>query len=98
VVHAASTESIAHKEARRVYDYYGIRKPRNNPPVSVERIAQLINRLACAAITKHKTTQTHGSVVTCVFERAAHLLYSPLGDFLSVPGVNFCKPTNRAQR
>lgn len=41
VVHAASTESIALKEARRVYDYYGIRKPRNNPRVSVELIAQL---------------------------------------------------------
>ena len=41
VVHAASTETIALKESRRVYDYYGIRKPRNNPRVSVELIAKL---------------------------------------------------------
>jgi RES domain-containing protein len=44
VVHAASTETIALKESRRVYDYYGIRKPRNNPRVSVELIAKL-NRI-----------------------------------------------------
>ena len=41
VVHAASTEAISLKESRRVYDYYGIRKPRNNPRVSVELIAKL---------------------------------------------------------
>lgn len=40
-VHAASTETIALKESRRVYDYYGILKPRYNPRVSVELIAQL---------------------------------------------------------
>lgn len=40
-VHAASTETIALKESRRVYDYYGILKPRNNPRVSVELIVQL---------------------------------------------------------
>jgi RES domain-containing protein len=41
VVHAASTETIALKESRRVYDYYGIQKPKNNPRVSVELIAKL---------------------------------------------------------
>lgn len=41
VVHAASTETIALKESRRVYDYYGILKPRNNPRVSVKLIVQL---------------------------------------------------------
>mgnify|MGYP005844484649 CR=1 FL=1 len=41
VVHAASTEAIALKESRRVYDYYNIRKPKNNPRVSVELNAQL---------------------------------------------------------
>jgi RES domain-containing protein len=40
-VHAASTETIALKESRRVYDYYGIHKPKNNPRVSVELHAQL---------------------------------------------------------
>lgn len=41
VVHAASTETIALKESRHAYDYYGILKPRNNPRVSVELAAQL---------------------------------------------------------
>lgn len=41
VVHAASTETIALKESRRVYDYYGIQKPRKNPRVSVELIVEL---------------------------------------------------------
>lgn len=41
VVHAASTDTIALKESRRVYDYYGIRKARNNPRVCVELMVQL---------------------------------------------------------
>jgi RES domain-containing protein len=52
VVHAASTETIALKESRRVYDYYGIQKPKNNPRVSVELIAKL-HRLV--DLTKLKT-------------------------------------------
>jgi len=45
VVHAASTETIALKESRRVYDYYGIHKPKKNPRVSIEIHAQLSNLL-----------------------------------------------------
>jgi RES domain-containing protein len=41
VVHAASTETIALKESRRAYDYYGIQKPKNNPRVSVELFVEL---------------------------------------------------------
>lgn len=36
VVHGASSEAIAIKESRRAFEYYGIRRPRNNPRVSVE--------------------------------------------------------------
>ena len=46
VVHAASTEAIALKESRRVFDYYGIRKPASDPRVIVElnvRLKQLID-------------------------------------------------------
>ncbi len=41
VAHAAMTEALAIKESRRAFDYYGVRKPRNNPRVSVEIRAKL---------------------------------------------------------
>jgi len=41
VVHAASTETLALKESRQTYDYYGIQKPRQNPRVSVELFVEL---------------------------------------------------------
>lgn len=36
VAHAALTEALAIKESRGVFQYYGIKRPRNNPRVSVE--------------------------------------------------------------
>ncbi|MDQ8194732.1 RES family NAD+ phosphorylase [Coraliomargarita sp. SDUM461004] len=41
VMHAASTETLALKESRQAYDYYGIHKPRQNPRVSVELLVEL---------------------------------------------------------
>ncbi len=54
VVHVASTEAIALKESRRVFNYYGIRKPGNNPRVSVElnvRLKHLIDLTKLASVT-----------------------------------------------
>lgn len=36
VVHGASSEGIALKESRRTFEYFGIKRPRNYPRVSVE--------------------------------------------------------------
>ena len=52
VVHAASTETVALRESRRVYDYYGIDKPKKNPRVSVELHALLSNLLDLTKLHK----------------------------------------------
>ena len=50
VAHAAMTEALAIKESRRAFDYYGIRKPRNNPRVSVEIEVRLKRVLQLAPV------------------------------------------------
>lgn len=52
VVQAASTETIALRESRRVYEYYGIDKPKKSPRVSVEVHAQLSNLLDLTKLHK----------------------------------------------
>jgi RES domain-containing protein len=60
VAHAAMTEALAIKESRHAFDYYGIRKPRNNPRVSVEirvKLAKVLPLGAVEAVFPHLTNE-----------------------------------------